>query len=207
MTHLPKPRKPIADSTALILFLGVAALALGLSMLTMPPKQKVESAQASKDAPMSYQEALHEAELQSARDKAEQVQHGAAAARLEPETPVKSGAASPQQPFAAPAGPSKAEIRSRTGSVRSSSEPVKVLEQVRPDYPSYARAARVQGAVEVRVLVDRRGVPVRASVLSGPAALREQALLAAEAWRFSPARRDGRPVAAPYTLRFDFRLA
>ena len=55
-----------------------------------------------------------------------------------------------------------------------------------PIYPDNARRARVEGAVEVEVVIDENGKVVSAKVVSGPAALRDSAVQAAQRARFTP---------------------
>ncbi|HJU83470.1 MAG TPA: TonB family protein [Holophagaceae bacterium] len=197
MNHVPQRRRWSTDTTILLLFLGVAALAAGLSTLVVPSRHTSEVAMKPEDEPMTFQEAAREADLKAARDKASQVQEELLTPRTAPvERPSVLRAEARAAGVAAI--PNVAQ--------RHGIEPVKVLDQIRPAYPSAARAARIQGAVEVRVLVDRKGRPAGAKVLSGPAPLREEALQAAQGWRFSPARRNGVPVDSAYLLRFDFRL-
>lgn len=67
-----------------------------------------------------------------------------------------------------------------------------------PPYPAAAREAGRQGKVRVRVLISERGevLDTRVATGSGFASLDEAALAGLRHWRFQPARRDGRAVAA-----------
>jgi TonB family protein len=62
-------------------------------------------------------------------------------------------------------------------------EPTK---RVAADYPDHAKRANIAGEVVVEVMVDEKGKVMTARALSGPAALRNPALLAARDWRFTP---------------------
>jgi TonB family protein len=78
----------------------------------------------------------------------------------------------------------------------------------RPEYPSKARQAGIEGDVWVRVLVDRRG-SVREALLyksSGTQALDRAALAAAPHNRFEPSTEDGKPVPTWITYRVTFSL-
>lgn len=81
-----------------------------------------------------------------------------------------------------------------------------VLRQVPPAYPAMARAAHLQGPVELMLLVDEQGVPLEVQVLSGHPAFHTEALRAARLWRFQPALDGGRPVRARFRLSILFRL-
>lgn len=83
---------------------------------------------------------------------------------------------------------------------------LQILKQVEPAYPPVARAAHIQGAVVLRMVVDERGLPIHADVVEGPALLRAEALRAAQQWEFSPARISGQAVKATFLLTIKFRL-
>lgn len=85
--------------------------------------------------------------------------------------------------------------------------PVAVRE-VKPDYPSFAREAGVEGLVVIRVLIGKDGRVIRAQVspkFSVPL-LDQAALEAAQRWVFKPALANGRPVAVWEAIPFRFRL-
>lgn len=214
MTHMPqnpKPRKPKSDLVLLVLFLGVAALAAGLSALATYRPASFQALRRPAEPPPSAQQAQRDAEQKLAEQKmamskAEQVQDAVLPAKAAPSLRPSLQDVPRVHPKAS--APSRiAHIDPDPGSGRAPFVPVKVLNEVRPRYPAIARAARIQGPVDVRVLVDEAGLPSKVHVLSGPESLRREAVQAAEAWRFSPARRSGRAVSAPFTIRFDFRLA
>jgi len=74
----------------------------------------------------------------------------------------------------------------------------------RPDHPAAARAARVAGAVEVRVLVDTDGTVISAAPVGGHPLLRESAREAACSARFDPAASNGQPIKILGTIVFNF---
>jgi protein TonB len=84
----------------------------------------------------------------------------------------------------------------------------RVLRGASPKYPAAARKAGWEGAVVVSILVDETGraaaVTIRES--SRYDSLDEAAVEAVKKWRFSPARRNGEPVASMHTVRVRFRL-
>ncbi len=81
-----------------------------------------------------------------------------------------------------------------------------ILHQVEPVYPDFARHARIQGPVVLRLTVDTQGQPTLVEVLEGHPAFHQAALQAARQWRFEPAQVDGRPVTATFKLTLNFRL-
>lgn len=79
----------------------------------------------------------------------------------------------------------------------------------RPAYPERARRRGEQGRVLLRVDVTPDGVPSAVTVAqsSGYSSLDAAAREAVRQWRFVPATRGGRPVAAVALLPILFRLA
>jgi serine/threonine-protein kinase len=129
-----------------------------------------------------------------------------------PQPPVTVSAASPATraavapaasaaPTASPA-PTPAAEPSTRGVVKGS-----VTYQALPDIPGKILGA-VQGHfnVQIRVEVDRAGNVSQASIESqGPSRyFANQALHAAQSWKFTPAKVDGRAVPSTWLLRFQF---
>ena len=56
--------------------------------------------------------------------------------------------------------------------------------RVEPEYPEIAKRAKVQGTVEVRILVNRSGDVLDACVVAGPSLLQSAARSAALKWKF-----------------------
>jgi protein TonB len=77
-----------------------------------------------------------------------------------------------------------------------------------PDYPQMSRRLGEQGAVVLRVMIspDGRAGEIQLSKSSGYARLDRAAIEAVREWRFVPALKGGRPVAAWYEWRWEFRL-
>lgn len=77
-----------------------------------------------------------------------------------------------------------------------------------PSYPAYARRAREQGVVMLRVRVDAaggvEGVEIHKS--SGSQRLDDAALAAVKRWRFAPARMGDRPVSGIALVPINFQL-
>jgi protein TonB len=98
------------------------------------------------------------------------------------------------------------------GAGSGSGQPVdrmpRVLEQVKPRYPSMAKRLNKSGVVTLRFLVDARGVPGQLTVVEAPPGgfFEESALEAVARWRFEPAKRQGRNVEAWMILPVRFVL-
>jgi protein TonB len=78
-----------------------------------------------------------------------------------------------------------------------------------PVFPAEARKARLSGTVLLLVQIDERGRPLSITLrqTSGHAILDTAALRAVRAWRFEPARRDGKPVDARLEIPIRFALS
>jgi len=85
--------------------------------------------------------------------------------------------------------------------------PPKVINQYNPQFSEAARRAKVQGTVVLGLVVDASGNPTKIRIL-GPlgCGLDEQAVRTVESWRFRPAEKDGKPVAAEIAIKIDFHL-
>ena len=79
-----------------------------------------------------------------------------------------------------------------------------VTHSVQPFYPDSARIAGITGAVFVKFKINTDGSVTNGRVLKGNAIFHEPAIDATSQYRFSPARKDGDPVAVWMTLRLRF---
>ncbi|QJR11072.1 hypothetical protein DSM104443_02143 [Usitatibacter rugosus] len=77
-----------------------------------------------------------------------------------------------------------------------------------PSYPAYAKRAREQGVVMLRVRVDAsggvEGIEIHKS--SGSQRLDDAALAAVKRWRFAPARMGDRPISGVALVPIHFQL-
>jgi TonB family protein len=88
-----------------------------------------------------------------------------------------------------------------------STSPV-LIKEVKGDYTDAARARRVQGTVEMAVLVQADGAPgpdVRIIKSLDPD-LDQQAIKAVRQWRFKPGTKDGQPVPVEVNIEMRFTL-
>jgi protein TonB len=84
--------------------------------------------------------------------------------------------------------------------------PPRILRQTKPKYPKAALQARLEGTVEVEFLIDVKGrVSITRIVRSVPG-LDAAAVECVRAWRFRPAEKAGKPVAAPALAPVRFRI-
>lgn len=84
-------------------------------------------------------------------------------------------------------------------------ETVSTLEAPAPVWPSEARAAGLEGEISLSVVIDAEGRVAGVVVDGDPGhGLGEAAKNAVKAWRFTPPRREGKPVStrAAITLAY-----
>jgi protein TonB len=81
-----------------------------------------------------------------------------------------------------------------------------LLQQVRPDYPSLARAARVQGTVILTAVISRMGEIENLRVVSGHPMLVRAAVEAVKRWRYRPYLLNGDPVEVETQITVNFSL-
>ncbi|MCL4796795.1 MAG: TonB family protein [Bryobacteraceae bacterium] len=110
----------------------------------------------------------------------------------EPPAPAVTKAAAPEPP-PAPREP----VRTQP----------KLLQRAPAAYTNEARAAGIEGSVQLSVDIDERGIPVRARVLrSLDAGLDRNAIQSLGGWRFQPATEDGRPAPSTVNIEVQFSL-
>lgn len=73
-----------------------------------------------------------------------------------------------------------------------------------PRYPYAAQAARLEGAVVMKVLVDESGAVTRLDAVCGPSILAEASVEAARGARFMPTLLDGKPVKVSGFIIYNF---
>ena len=76
-----------------------------------------------------------------------------------------------------------------------------------PEYPRGAYELGVEGTVVLEIVVDVKGRVARARVVKSIPELDAAALACVKKWRFTPARKEGRPVAALAAATITFRRA
>jgi TonB family protein len=83
--------------------------------------------------------------------------------------------------------------------------PAKIVWQVQPGFPSWAKELEVDGVVKLDAVIDEDGNVTRTRIISGPRALQHSAQQAVMLWLFEPAQQDGKPVASHMTLTVVFQ--
>jgi protein TonB len=76
----------------------------------------------------------------------------------------------------------------------------------KPSYPPIAKQARVQGAVNVQVLIDETGKVISAKAVSGSPLLMHAAQQAAFGARFSPTKLGDQAVKVSGVITYNFML-
>ncbi len=95
-----------------------------------------------------------------------------------------------------------------TGCAGSQNRPMQLVSGSGPIYPTLAKAEGLEGMVRVRygVSVDGRVVNARIDSAEPSGVFEEAALTAVRSWRYSPALKEGEPVAVENvvsTVRFE----
>ena len=76
-----------------------------------------------------------------------------------------------------------------------------------PEYTKEARLAKLEGAVMLKVVVDKEGAARNIEVVQSLGlGLDEKAIEAVSQWKFRPAEKNGQPVDIPATIDVSFRL-
>jgi TonB family protein len=86
-------------------------------------------------------------------------------------------------------------------------EPPRLLREVRADYTNEARLARIEGEIELEIVVRRDGSVGEIKIVCGlRGGLNERAVNAVRQWRFAPGRMKGVPVDVVVEVGVEFRL-
>jgi len=88
--------------------------------------------------------------------------------------------------------------------VGGQAQAAKLVFQPKPEYPTLAKSARVQGTVRLEVVVARDGTVETLRVLSGHPLLVEAAEVAVARWRYQPTVLNGNPIAVVTEVDVDF---
>jgi protein TonB len=79
-----------------------------------------------------------------------------------------------------------------------------LITQVKPQYPSLARAARVQGVVLLNATISKEGTIKDLRVISGHPLLNEAAMEAVRQWRYKPQLLNKQPIEVITTITVNF---
>lgn len=81
-----------------------------------------------------------------------------------------------------------------------------VVTRVQPDYPATARQLRIQGIVELQIVISDTGAVEEVSIVSGNPMLTRPAVEALRKWKFTPFTADGKAIRAQTQLSVAFKL-
>ncbi|HVO60261.1 MAG TPA: energy transducer TonB [Terriglobales bacterium] len=81
-----------------------------------------------------------------------------------------------------------------------------LVRKLAPVYPPLARAARIQGAVELQAVISKEGRIERLQVLHGPPMLVKAAIDAVQQWHYRPYILNGEPVEVETHITVNFSL-
>lgn len=82
-----------------------------------------------------------------------------------------------------------------------------LIHKVQPVYPPLAKAARVQGEVLLKAIIDKQGTIQDLQLVSGHPMLVPSAIEAVKQWRYRPYLLNGQPVEVETTITVIFTLA
>lgn len=83
-----------------------------------------------------------------------------------------------------------------------------LISRVQPLYPVAAKAAAIQGTVQIKATISKDGIPIDLQVVSTPNSdLAESALQAVRQWRYRPTLLNGVPVEIATTVIVNYTLA
>lgn len=75
-----------------------------------------------------------------------------------------------------------------------------------PSYPAIARQLKVEGEVQVQVVIGEEGKVEGASAVTGNPILTKAALDTVKEWKFTPFKNNGKSVKAQTVLSFLFKM-
>jgi protein TonB len=78
--------------------------------------------------------------------------------------------------------------------------------RVPPEYPPIAKQLKIEGAVELEVLVTESGTVEKVNIVSGNPVLTRPASDAVKKWKFAPFTTDGKAVKALVPVSLSFKM-
>jgi protein TonB len=81
-----------------------------------------------------------------------------------------------------------------------------MVHQVRPKYPDWARRQKIQGVVQLRVLIGKDGHVKELDVVGGPEQLAPYAVEAVKQWQYRPVMIQGESVEVKTQVDVSFTL-
>ena len=81
-----------------------------------------------------------------------------------------------------------------------------LIHEVKPQYPTLARQARIQGTVVLQAVIGKDGTVQNLHVVSGHPMLTQAAIDAVKQWRYKPYYLNGEPVEVNTQISVNFTL-
>ena len=81
-----------------------------------------------------------------------------------------------------------------------------VTTKVPPDYPVIAKQLKIEGAVELEVLVTESGTVEKVNIVSGNPVLTRPASDAVKKWKYAPFTSEGKAVKALVPVSLSFKM-
>lgn len=82
----------------------------------------------------------------------------------------------------------------------------RLMKRVPPKYPARAKAQHIEGAVVLKVNIDKEGDVSDAKLISGPSELVPASIEAVKQWKYDPYILNGFPVAMETQVTVNFTL-
>jgi TonB family protein len=100
---------------------------------------------------------------------------------------------------------SKAQATMQAVAITDDITPPRLSEVASPDYTAEAKKKKIEGAVTLMIVIDKKGDVVDAKVVKGLGyGLDENAIIAVKEWKYKPAEKDGAPIAVKMEVTVDF---
>ncbi len=111
------------------------------------------------------------------------------------------GATAPPPPTPVVKAPTPQKVRRSEGVLQGNA-----ISQPKPQYPSLARTARIQGVVILQATISKSGSIEGVHAMSGPPMLIPAAIDAVRQWRYKPYLLNGEPVEVDTQITINFTL-
>jgi TonB family protein len=85
-------------------------------------------------------------------------------------------------------------------------ENARFIRKVEPVYPEEAKIARIEGAVDIHIVIGTDGRVMQATLISGDPILATAAIDAIRQWQYEPILLNGIPVEMDTKVTVSFRL-
>jgi protein TonB len=104
------------------------------------------------------------------------------------------------------AEPAQATGASESPATGGDITPPRAVKQTRPKYPQNAFDQKIEGEVVIEVMIDTKGRVTNARVIKSVPGLDTAAVDSVKKWRFTPALKNGKPIAFTAHLPVSFKI-